>query len=188
MLNDMISSLRNYPVKLHWAGWETTTLQLQQAGWSLSAWQNPVKGIMQIGLRQPSLSVEGMTECREDWCHYDDPRAFLSSWHRAALHTRLAQQIHLHRDAEFRPFDAEPFYHTRACASLDDICHFAPAMTRTRQIILPEQTVDEMLQLILAKQQGAKEEYYRQQVLDERVQQPRQQFHAQILSFARAAA
>ena len=73
--------------------------------------------------------------------------------------------------------------------SLDDLAHFAVPLTRTNEIILPEENVDELLQRILALQQPGRTEHFRQQLRENREGMrldavPRQKFHAQILSIA----
>jgi hypothetical protein len=48
-------------LRLHWAGWETNTARLQQAGWQLSAEQDFYGNRMRIALRHEGMNLMAMT-------------------------------------------------------------------------------------------------------------------------------
>lgn len=177
--------LLSEPVRVHWAGWETTTLALQQAGWALSAQQDVAMGRLRIALKHAEYRVIGMTETLEfDFIeHSRHP-----NMRGVVLRAQLAHQMHvqlMERELSFKPIDASPMMEFRERRSLDDLVLFAPSLVRTQEIIVPEPSVAELLEQILKLQEPAKNEYFKQLVAEERPQwdaKPRQKFHAQILS------
>lgn len=80
------------------------------------------------------------------------------------------------------PIDAQPMLVDRRLEEIDDFVHFAPApLTRTRQLILPEATIPDLMDRILELQQPIREEHFKQQANDAIRYQ---KFHCQILSEA----
>lgn len=179
------------PLKLHWAGWTADTYSLQQAGWQLSAQQEVMRGGMRIALKHDGLRLHAITTVldydyqRAVQDRYNMPRMELVVQHMAS---QLRVEIHEPASALFSPIDATPqFIADRQIKSFEDFAHFAPPLTRTREIILPEQNVPELMDMILKLQQPDRTEYLKRQLGGEGYQidaQPRQKFHAQILSIA----
>ncbi|WP_339084873.1 hypothetical protein [Hyphomicrobium sp. ghe19] len=99
---------------------------------------------------------------------------------------------HIHGEVDysnFNPIDATPQFINREVRKLEDLVHFAPALVRTKEIILPEESVPELMERILKLQQPGREAELKRQLQADREGQiagthPRQKFHAQILSIA----
>lgn len=104
-------------------------------------------------------------------------------------------EIHMHGVIDwtsFKPIDAHPQFVERTVASLEDLVHFAPALVRTQEIIVPEETVPDLMERILKMQDPARQARLKAELREARYGQdiryaPQQKFHAQILSIVRAA-
>jgi hypothetical protein len=183
--NDILSR----PVSLWWGGWTTDTFTLQQQGWSISAEQDMEFMSMRLALRNERDGMTGITE-RIDWDYirYAEDRVTALPTLRVHLISRDIQVIHAGNATlgNFQPIDAQPQFDIRQRTRLEDFVHFAPAHTRTQQLIVPEETVDDLMSRILEMQQGPRIERIRQEVREgERVSfTQRQNFHAQIVSIA----
>lgn len=183
--------LLSRPVRLHWAGWETTTTRLQQAGWSLSAEQDMREGRMRIALRHQGYQLYGITE-RVDHDYFHDPvyeQQRSLELRVAHMASRLTAEFVETGLPSFAPIDATPQFFRRERTSIEDFAHFAPPLVRTKEIILPEEGVAELMERILKLQEPAKVEYLKRTLAADRAglmieAHPRQKFHAQILSIA----
>lgn len=94
-------------------------------------------------------------------------------------------QIHMHGAIDFSSFetiDAMP--QLREVRSLNDLVHFAPSLVRTKEIIVPEESVNDLMGRIIEMQQPARIERIQRDIRDDVIGKPRQKFHAQILSLA----
>lgn len=189
---DMDHFLMSRPVRLNWAGWETDTYRLQQAGWQLSAHQNYHRMTMGIALQNEREGIRGITgEIAWDFYKYRMDRMGLPE-HLPELPVRLMSHkievMHTMGNpfADYRPIDAQPQFSQRRVSSLEDLVHFAPNLARTQQIIVPEETVDDLMARILEMQNTSRIERIRQEVREgDRVNfENRQKFHAQIISLA----
>ncbi|MER8640982.1 hypothetical protein [Mesorhizobium sp. M1252] len=185
--------LLSRPVELHWAGWRSDTFTLQQHGWQISAEQDVCRMQMMMALRNERAGMSGVT-ARVDWRYMDDMRFADSHRHMPPLPVHLMgrkiEVMHTMGNAweNFNPIDAQPqFTPNREIRSLEDMVHFAPAHTRTQQLIVPEDSVDSLMARILEMQQGPRIERIRQEIREgDRIDftAPRQKFHAQIISLA----
>lgn len=174
--------IRNRPVRIRWAGWETDTYRLQDAGWRLSAAQNPYLGCMQLAIDHPGCHVQGLTDIVEDV-----RRLTLGAEPTYQAKLRYVGgplRVYPDRllDSVWGAIDCTPTYDPTPPNSLSDLCHFAPSgLVRSKSIIMPdERSVEELLAAILRKQEGAKMAYYREEVARDT---PREEvFHAQIIT------
>lgn len=178
------------PIKLHWAGWETTTLQLQQAGWELSAVQDPYRDSITFAIRHEQIGMRGITPPLEFSHRVLDECGI--PHHMPVRLQHMAGNIVVRAENwgnwDFQPIDATPQMSQATMTSLDDLCHFPKLpLVRTQAIVLPEKTVDALLADILEKQQGAKMDYFRDLVRREGSLVPEHKFHAQIISLKDAA-
>jgi hypothetical protein len=185
--------LASQPWKLHFAGWETDTYRLQQNGWQLSAVQGPMYDSMQIAFQHPEYRIRGVSNRVRHWDARemmgfggmrDGPRYMETAAHLASdfvTHTATVAPF-----STFRPIDAEPqLMDTRQLMSQNMV--FAPNLARTQEIIVPEHSVDDLLNMMLEKQADNRAELIRKRVREQGQQvdfNPRTHVHAQIVSIA----
>ena len=55
-------TLKNQPIKLLWAGWQTDTYTLGKFGWSISVEQNQIEATFQLALRHKQLNIHGISD------------------------------------------------------------------------------------------------------------------------------
>lgn len=185
--------LASQPWKLHFAGWETDTFRLQQNGWQLSAVQDPCYDAIQIAFQHPEYRIRGISS---KIAHYDarshmgfgglrDGPRYMEA------HAQLASDFITHTAtvapfASFKPIDAEPqLMDTRQMMSQNMV--FAPNLARTQEIIVPEHSVDDLLNMMLDKQAANRAELIRKRVRQQGEVldfNPRTHVHAQIVSIA----
>jgi len=174
------------PLRVHWAGWETDTYRLQKCGWKLSAFQDIRGSRLRIALRHEGVGIEGITQ--ELDYRYEQAldlrgRAYVDN---IVLNVQrmLGETVMLHHvgdiSAMWSPIDAEPRYTERRIDRLEDFAHFAGPLIRTNEIIVPEESVPELLERILKLQQPGRIARIREELRGEH--RPEQKFHAQIIS------
>lgn len=181
------------PVRVRWAGFESDTYSLQKSGWSISAYQDMIRQGMQIMLKHEGAQMYGMSELI-DWRYTRrGPEQWGSSL--PVIHFNImGRHVQINMTGKidwgnFKPIDAKPQWTNKSIQSLEDLVHFAPALVRTREIILPEESVPELMDRILKLQQPGREAELKRQLQEDRRgmvigHEPRQKFHAQILSIA----
>lgn len=174
------------PLRVHWAGWETTTFQLQKCGWKLSAYQDIQGSRIQMAFKHSGLAIEGITAVLP----YQYERA-LDMRERGYIDNivldiqrMLGETVMIHQagdiSAVWSPIDAEPRYTEARITKLEDLAHFAGPLIRTNEIIIPEESVPDLLERILKLQQPARIERIKDELRGEH--RPEQKFHAQIIS------
>ena len=185
--------LASQPWKLHFAGWETDTYRLQQNGWQLSAVQDPCYDAMQIAFQHPEYRIRGISN---KISHYD-ARSYMGFGGMRDGPRFLEAAVHLASDFishtafvapmdRFKPIDAEPqLMDMRQMMSQNMV--FAPNLARTQEIVVPEHSVDDLLNMMLDKQASNRAELIRKRVREQGQQvefKPRTHVHAQIVSIA----
>lgn len=180
------------PLRVQWAGWETDTFRLQRCGWKLSAYQDVQGSRIQMAFKHDGLQIEGITaalpyeyERALDMRERDYVNGIVLNVQRM-----LGEQVMVHQagdiSAMWSPIDAEPRYTQTTITRLEDLAHFAGPLIRTNEIIVPEETVPDLLERILKLQQPGRIQRIREELRGEH--RPEQKFHAQIISLARGAA
>lgn len=183
------------PVELHWAGWRTTTYDLQRAGWDISAHQDISRMQMGIALRAPNGSAYGVSQ-NVNWEYMED-RGYGMSPIPLGAQMMFGRDVTINHQGPavanyYSPVDAVPTFVETRRSRLEDWAHFANApLVRNNPIVIPEENVADLMERILKLQQPERTariqaalrnpEGYDARAL------PEQQFHAQIISFARAA-
>ena len=185
--------LASQPMKLHFAGWETDTYRLQQHGWQLSAVQDPFYPAMQVAFQHPEYRIRGISGKID---HYE-ARSFMGpggpreGFRYLEAPAQLATDFVTHTTSvapfsKFQPIDAEPqIMDMREMMSRNMV--FAPNLARTQEIIVPEHSVDDLLNMMLDKQAANRAELIRKRVRQqgELVDfNQRTHVHAQIVSIA----
>jgi hypothetical protein len=183
--------LLSRPVRLHWAGWETDTFRLQQAGWQLAAEQDMMRYQMHLALRSPNGDAYGMTSGL--------PMEHVHEWRDGFGPIDLGARLNLGREVRvhtthlprFDAIDAVPRMVEGSVTRLEDLCHFAAPLVRTQPIVVPEESVSDLMARILELQQPDRTARIQAALRNPEGFDPRalpeQQFHAQIISFKNAA-
>jgi hypothetical protein len=176
------------PVPVHWAGFESDTYRLQHAGWQISANEDYHRDELAIALLHPKLRARGITNASR-W-HYaklhGDPRygGLSGAYQPLRMEWLTDQPIYsaamARMDPElWRAIDATPTMRLEQPRRIEDIVHFAPVTQK--QVILPPESVPELMEKILKLQDPMREKYFQDQAKEAR---GRATVHAQILSFA----
>lgn len=180
------------PVTLNMAGWTSDTYRLQQAGWSLSADQDMRTMTMQMAMKHEQMGLYGMSAGIPWEFMRDDPQ-FLRN---VELPVRwvgrdIIVQMMGSPDFNFQPIDAVPQLRVSQRKRLEDFVHFAPALARTNQIIIPEESVEELMDRILKLQQPDRVERFKRLAREAQeegrrldIQPAKAKFQAQIISLA----
>lgn len=164
------SWVQSAPIPVHWAGWKSTTYDLQRAGWEVSVHQDVVCMQMCIAIRHEGYGAHGMSRVSYDWPHFRNaeqagPRMLDSIGGGLTLGLEVGRTVNVVIDAplRFTPVDCTPrVADSFAIRSLEDFAHFAPLATPEQQFIIEDADVDDLLARILEKQQAAKTEHFRQ--------------------------
>ena len=190
MAYDAYPRILSRPVPIHWAGWETDTYRLQRAGWQLSARQDIQGHRLQLAFRRGQSRGLGGWEAITEIIPWDYQRmmdARIASYDLPPLRVShaIGDQVLVHMTGPvsvdgWGPIDAEPRLSTGKITRLEDFAHFAGPLIRTNEIIVPEESVPELLERILKMQQPARTDRIREELRGER--RPEQRFHAQIIS------
>lgn len=184
---DLGPRLLSRPLRVHWAGWETTTFGLQKAGWKLSARQDIQGSRLQLALRHDGVGIEGITNeisYRFEQALDMRERDYVENI-QLRVQRMLGETVIVHQagdfSVQFSPIDAEPRFQPEFRATrLEDLAHFAGTLIRTNEIIVPEESIPELLEKILKLQQPARIARIRDEMRGEH--RPEQKFHAQIIS------
>lgn len=183
------------PMELHWAGWRTTTYDLQRAGWSISAEQDIRCMTMGLALRSPHGDAYGISS-RVPWEYMEDRQMGFGA---IPLHAQLrfGRNIEMQHagpmTTSYAAIDAIPQMVEYKRTKIEDFAHFAPApLVRNNPIVVPEESVAELMDRILKLQQPDRTARIQAALrnpegFDAR-HLPEQKFHAQIISFNQRAA
>jgi hypothetical protein len=178
-------------LRLLWAGWETNTLHLQQAGWQLSAEQDFYGNRMRIAMRHQGMNLMALTPSFD--FHYEnavyDRQRYLDTVP-AQVVAAMGREVSIHESGRidwcFKDIDATPTMSHSRITRLEDLAHFAAPLVRTKEIIIPEESVDQLMEKILKLQQPARTERIKEMMRNpegfEVSAIPKQKFHAQIIS------
>lgn len=175
-----------------WAGFESDTYRMQQAGWSIAAEQDITRQTMRLAFRHDGQGMRGFSEISKwdyERNYYEPYRPDLRN-DRPIMVQMMGRNINYSIkgsvDWNYVPIDAAPQIAPKTeITSIDDLVHFAPSLVRTKQIIVPEESVEDLMGRILKLQQPEREAEFQRQVQDEGrdiAARPRQKFHGQILS------
>lgn len=178
------------PCPVVFAGWQTTTAALQQAGWRLSAEQDFMRYRIRLALNFEPARLFMLSESRD----FDFVRSGTSYGDRNQLpvfeivHVANGMTINLMESSfDFKPIDAAPQFTEVKRTSIEDFGIFAPCLARTEEIIVEPATVagllDQIKQLQAPELAAIRE---RNRKAERRSDQPfrQQRFHAQIVSLA----
>jgi hypothetical protein len=191
VLRDELPRLLSRPLRVHWAGWETDTFRLQKAGWKISAEQDFWQRRMRLAMEHTECQMRGMSPYLDFEYEYAirDPR-YLNDIVFHVDHV-MGREVRVYEHGRiewaFQPIDAQPTFTENKISRIEDLAHFAAPLVKTREIIIPQDSVPELLERILKLQQPARtdrirEEYRRSPEGFEVA--PQQRMEAQIISLA----
>lgn len=188
--------LLSRPLGVHWAGWETTTLRLQQGGWDLAVEHEYHRDGYTLLMRHEAMKLYAYTDqlVLERALHdpyYRGERMPVFVVRRVA---NSLQTAHAHLDfASFQQIDAQPQIADFKIQRVEDFNIFALARNKATEILVnkADMTVIEHLEAIKQLQQPKQHEI-RQRMLREPEapptrQTPRLHVVAQLVHLEEAA-
>ena len=173
--------LLSSPVKVRWAGWVSDTFALQNAGWELSAYQDPCYRAVELAMRHPRLKMYGVSN-RVDNVHMErlGRATVLPELIMQYMSSDLRVQTVSDSIAKFRPVDATPQIMETEIRHIDDWGIFK-TLAREKQIIVVPQSVPELLEIALKYQAP------RQKELRAKRRRAYRQFQAEVDAFTEQA-
>lgn len=175
------------PVKVYWAGFESNTFRLEQEGWSISANQDVANDSMELAMRHERAGLYAITRREHNWGYREQMYAEMRWERRPPLKLHIEEmrshiqtrQIHSLNYTDFSPIRSTPMVvEMDRIESLADMVHFAPL--HTKQIILPPDTVPDLMKRILEMQEPGREAHFRKMTAEARKTAPT--LHASIFS------
>lgn len=174
------------PCRVHFAGFETTTTRLQQAGWELSVYEDLRRLTMQLAMRFEPARLYMMSES-VDFNYFSSRGECPEFFVRKVVGSEIV--LHTTEVPRFHAIDAMPTFVNSERRSIEDFSFFATPLVRTEQIIVEPETVSDLLAKIKAMQApelaAIRERNRRRDAghVDHGVIE-QQKFHAQIVSLA----
>jgi hypothetical protein len=143
--------IQNRLVNLNFAGWRSNTLELQQNGWEISVSEDHNHYRMRIALKHPASGLYGMTapvdisQARrfEDMQRHTGMDMFVVAMGQQ-IPIRQPQTVECINMDDFNPVDAVPSVTVEPVKDISDFNIFRP-LSKSEQIIIPEQSVSELL-------------------------------------------
>lgn len=183
------------PATVWWAGFRSDTLRLQQEGWEIAAEEDVHYGRIRLMLRHREMKLYALTnETRYEYQRMHDERDAPLEFHvvMAAPNIQVRQLATdgLAAFDNFRQIDAKPQLCTETVKNIEDFKIFATPLVRTEELIVEPETVAAMLEKIRTMQAPEQARIRAKNRLAESGlgrgydEQPRQTFHAQIISIA----
>lgn len=156
--------VRSRPMRLHWAGWETDTLRLQNNGWQISAEQDPMNRRIRVAINHPHFKMQGISNVE----HFDFAKSYMdhycNDWYTDAQLSlyAMSREIYIreHSSVEhsFCAIDAIPTVQQTTIRSLSDFAYFQTVQKPQHEIFLKEASLEEILEMALNKQEPAQEQ------------------------------
>lgn len=148
--------------KVLWAGWESDTLRLQQAGWEVSAEQSIERLNYRFAFKHPNYRIYGLTNLIKYDNFYDaymhgqfvnELPPLTIQYMASRMEIRLLDNL-----TKFQPVDCVPNLSiNEQIKSIEDFMIFRPIAKEGEIIVAPE-TVPELLDLIIKKQDPKQKE------------------------------
>lgn len=183
--------VRSRPMRVRFAGFESTTTELQRAGWVLVAEEDYMRARIRLLMRHEDAGlylVANEVEYRYETGFGRHMQISRGDRDLEFIVTRVAKSIHVLRTdwdlSKFKQIDAEPHGVDVELKRIEDFALFGAPMVKTQEIIIEPQSVAECLDLIKKMQAPNLAEIRRRNRASEREIDRQQAFHAQILSIA----
>ena len=192
MFNDWERRILSKPMPVHWAGFESTTYRLQQAGWEFSAEQDYASLRTRLLLRHQGMQFHACTQYADtDFFAEQHNEAFKGiRFHVNWMTGGTVRVTDIHDNlTTMRPVDMQPTI--IKAQNIEDMALFGAPLVRTKEVIVAPDSVPELMDRILELQQPGAQAHY-EEVLRQMNQpgsvvqadgvRPQQQFHAQVMS------
>lgn len=187
-ISELDARVLSRPLKVEWAGWETNTYRLQQAGWKLSAEQDVYQNRLRLAMQHERMNLYAMSRMTD----FEFERFARSRFDELPMIVMQAMgrevfiQEHGRIDWGFNAIDAKPCLADRKITRIEDLAHFAAPLVRCNEVIIPEESVPKLMERILELQQPARTDRIKEQMRSPEgySTQPQQKFQAQIISLA----
>lgn len=167
----------NPPIGLFWAGWRTTTIELQHAGWEVIVQDDPSMHMISFGLRHGT-----------DFYGFSNPLSYIllasterSRFREIDLHVNLGSQAHIMIKQSvvdnWMEIDKPGILHQPDYVKYEDLKVFQPNKPE-QEVLAESKDVEDLLQEIINKQKP-KQEDIRRRILNE---QAKTKVSAQIIT------
>lgn len=168
---DLEYRILSRPMKLIWAGWETDTLKLQQAGWELSAQQDYAMDMLRIAMRHKHLNVVGMSNGIDyrQVVHAPLNTAPFYDAVNLGISYRIEQQCLNFSPEAFNPIDATPRMTDRTIHHLEELQIFKTVNQDAKEIYLSEASMSDILNVALSKQDDRQAEIRQRMIKDQEI-------------------
>lgn len=195
--------LMSAPVPVRFAGWQSTTFDLQKAGWELSVCEDKLAESANPGLTlaiyHPDMGWSGVSHRmgfdRYEARFFSHEQGYGLRSYLGELCTRGFDMMYVGHDRNLIIRSAEParaftkdFWtaidatpQVTAFTSVKDFAVFAPAMMEAKEVLVMPDTVPQLLDRILELQSPAAQERYEAAAREKRAR-PRRRAHAQIVT------
>lgn len=168
--------IRNRPIKLYWAGWETDTYRLGSEGWEISAEQDIHNHQMRIAINHSKARIQGISNI--DSYAYQEFMSDIDFSPRIPTMLRfddLSRQIYINsmrnREVTFQPVDYRPHYIDTEIKSLHDFANFSSPEIAKNEVFLHEANINQILEMALQKQAPHQEEIRREMIKRQEIRQ-----------------
>jgi hypothetical protein len=142
---------------VHFAGFESTTYRLQKEGWQLSMEQSYEHASLRLAMKHERARLYAISAPVEyQYFHYmktrygSEPPPITFN----IIHMSGSIQLHLpqSRPVSFMAIDATPTWSEDRVVSFEDAIPFRPLNAEAPEIIVPPQSVPELMELVLKLQ------------------------------------
>jgi hypothetical protein len=181
------------PAEVWWAGFRATTAQLQQGGWEIAAEESIVDRRIRLLMRHQNLKLYALTH-HEEWDYFAGPTNNAPLVFRVIGASSQHMEFRIIETAmpNFQQIDAMPQFTEQKIVTTDDLRIFAVPLVRTEEIIVDPERIGEILEKIRLAQLPEQEAIRarnrmraaRSGAVETNLIEPRQKFHAQVLSIA----
>lgn len=158
--------IKNPIMEVHWAGWRSDTLALQNNGWQLAVEEDPMREMLRIALHHPAFDLYGIMPKFVKYQAVDGMELppLSISW---IAHNIYSQRILTTEQMDYTPFDARPQFIEMEATNIRDMRIFRP-LNAIQEIVVESHDVDELLGKILSMQSPRQAELREKARLEQR--------------------
>jgi hypothetical protein len=162
---------------IYWAGWRTTTFDLQKAGWMLSAQQDVYEKRLRLAMRHPVIGFSGMTHGIDDVDFFMRSNRYgappLRDQARLASSYTVDERYAEIMSAQFMPIDATPRFTSSQPKALEDLVIFKTIPRDARELYLSEASMSQVMDMAISLQEDKQREIRQRKLVDQRLKEMR---------------